>query len=239
MRKFLFFVFSFFSVLSFGQNDSIKNFGTVSADRMNVVYRGISNPISISVSNAKSFVATAPGLSEISEGKYRLAPGIGNEVVIQLKITKLDQTVAIEKHILKIKNIDPFMATINGLNCSSCIVELPKSKLNEALISVDNIFDTSFKIEHFIVKFPNGKSILNMGCHFNKETKKFIQKAKIGSEILVQGLRLNTLDTCLRVIIPIKIRIAAEEIPYFQSKTFIKDSLNNLKKERKIRHKKA
>jgi len=53
---------------------------------MNVVYRGIPNPISIAISNCKSFTASGIGLYKQSDGKYVLNPGAGLESIITLDI---------------------------------------------------------------------------------------------------------------------------------------------------------
>jgi gliding motility-associated GldM-like protein len=76
-----------YSLSSYSQNDTIAIGKTaktaiVSAEKMNVVYRGMSNPISIYVPNNIPFMASAPGLSKDDKGKYILTPGIGNEVIV-------------------------------------------------------------------------------------------------------------------------------------------------------------
>jgi hypothetical protein len=55
------------------QNDTVivskPKIGVISVDKLNVVYRGIANPISIAVPNAKSFKATGLGVT-FNNGKY-------------------------------------------------------------------------------------------------------------------------------------------------------------------------
>ena len=61
------------------------NSATISADKMNVVYRGVTNPMTISFAGIPDnlVVANAPGLSRGSgAGKYDMNPGSGREVVI-------------------------------------------------------------------------------------------------------------------------------------------------------------
>lgn len=71
MKKLTYIFLLFLSFSFYGQNDTISTVKTstlsvVSADKMNVVYRGITNPVSIAVSNCKSFEATGNGLEKIS-----------------------------------------------------------------------------------------------------------------------------------------------------------------------------
>ena len=59
------------SLTAFSQGDTIIS--VISAEKLNVVYRGIPNPIKIAVPGAKSFVATGPGLVKTdSIGNYKL-----------------------------------------------------------------------------------------------------------------------------------------------------------------------
>jgi len=93
----------------YGQNDTISvmktsNSSVVSADKMNVVYRGLPNPISIAVSNCKSFTATGNGLFKNKDGTYQLVPGIGLETVITIEIILNDGSIKKEEHKFRIKN---------------------------------------------------------------------------------------------------------------------------------------
>ncbi len=58
------------------------NSATISADKMNVVYRGVVNPITISFAGVSdnNVTASAPGMTKGSGvGKYNISPGQGNE----------------------------------------------------------------------------------------------------------------------------------------------------------------
>ncbi|MBC8883654.1 hypothetical protein H9X57_10615 [Flavobacterium piscinae] len=88
------------------QNDSVivskPKIGVISVDKLNVVYRGIQNPISIAVPNAKSFTVSGLGVKE-ENGKYFIVPGQGNEVIVTLEIILEDDSKVIEEHIFRIK----------------------------------------------------------------------------------------------------------------------------------------
>ena len=100
----LIFQFSLYS-----QNDTIaidkpSNISVVSADKMNVVYRGVPNPISIAVPNAKSFVVSGNGLTFV-KGKYLLSAGLGKETKIIVEIENFDGYRLTEEHIFRIKGL--------------------------------------------------------------------------------------------------------------------------------------
>ena len=55
---------------------------TISADKMNVVYRGVVNPMTISFAGVQSnkVKASALGLKSLGKGKYAMSPGTGKTV---------------------------------------------------------------------------------------------------------------------------------------------------------------
>lgn len=240
------FIFVFYSLTIFSQSDSITkknpNIGVVSADKLNVVYRGIKNPISISVPNSKSFTASGQGLNKVSEGKYYLSPGQGLFSNIKLEIELNDGTIKTEEHSFRIIGISSPIALINGENCSKCIVEMTKEELLDSEISIkieDLLIDIKLEVSGFTVKFPNKKWFRLENNKFDQVVINQILKLKKGDifEIIDINQKLTNTGrgyTLLPRITPIKIKIVDEEINYYKSKEFIKDSLQKLKIERKL-----
>ena len=180
-------LFSFFPLVIFSQNDSLNNkpkTAVISADKLNVVYRGVLNPISISVPNCKSFIASAPGLKKITEGKYSLAPGSGLYSIIKLDIELNNGSKITEEHKFRIIGINQPIGTINGKSCSyNCILEMIKEELFDATIgfnySTDLLFDLDFsnyEINGFTLKFSNAKKLYVSGNKFNTEAINIIKK---------------------------------------------------------------
>jgi hypothetical protein len=189
MKKlFYILLISFFSFLTNAQNDSLSStkskIGVVSVDKLNVVYRGILNPISISVPNCKSFTAAAQGLNKLSEGKYTLVPGSGLYSIIKLDIELNNGSKITEEHKFRIKGINSPIATINGKSCSyNCILEMIKEELFDSTIeynySNDLLLDldiSNYKINGFTLKFSNTKKLYLSGNKFNTEAINIIKK---------------------------------------------------------------
>jgi len=137
MNKLLFFLF-FTSVL-FAQNDTIKvpeqTLSVIGLDRMNVVYRGVPNPISIAVNNAKSYKITGNGVSQNEDGKYVIRPESGSETKVYVEIEKLDGSKVVEEHLFRIKGLPSGFVTLDGYGCNQkCVVELSKEKIQDAKI---------------------------------------------------------------------------------------------------------
>ena len=187
----------------------------VSVDRMNVVYRGIINPISIAVPGAKSFKATGLGLKETDvKGKYNLSPGVGNEMKIKIEAVMANDSVVVEEKIFRIKSIGSLKAFIDGRNCSQCILEFSKNELETAEIELkidDFLPDVKFTLESFTVNLPNKRPIIVTGNQLNEIALYEIEKLKIGSIFTLENFRQsNPNNYCLIGINALKIMIVEE-----------------------------
>lgn len=183
--KNLFFVF-FLSFQCFSQEAIQPAKSIVSADKMNVVYRGINNPISIAVPEAKSFIATGLGLKETDvKGKYNLSPGAGNEIKIKIEAIMADNSIVVEERIFRIKKIGSLEAFIGKRNCSKCVLEFSKKDLETAEIELKTAeFFPDYKfypLESFTLNLPNKKTISVKGNKLDETALKEIKKLKVGS----------------------------------------------------------
>ena len=101
---------------------------TISADKMNVVYRGVVNPMTISFAgiSADKVSASAPGLSSAGGGKFNMSPGGGTEVVINVTGTLPDNSKVSDRKVFRIKGIPGPAGTIRG---EQGVVKGPKSNI--------------------------------------------------------------------------------------------------------------
>ncbi|MBF4515325.1 hypothetical protein IRZ71_03185 [Flavobacterium sp. ANB] len=240
-----------FSLSITAQKDSTivskSNIAVVSADKLNVVYRGILNPISISVPNCRSFIATSSGLNKISEGKYSLSPGQGLFSIIKLDIELNNGSKITEEHKFRINGINHIFAKINDRsNCEKCILEMTKEELYNSNIQYsypdDFLFDLNlsrYKINNFLIKFSNNKKIVIAGNSFNNNVNSKIKKLKKGAIFVIDDIGYSfpgSENYLLPRLIPIKIMIVEKEIQenYYESKEFIRDSIRRIKNEKKL-----
>ena len=176
MKQIVFFAFTFILVFSCGSSmskaelisennrlkvrlsqlktqDSLYPGAAVEVKKMNVVYRGVRNPIYISKTNLESFEASAPGLTKIDDlGNYSLNAGKGNTVDIEIK-SKLNNGDSLsEIKTLRIKDIGKLTGTINDLGCGNkCEVLLTKDELTNGKVGVKvNEFMFDWKLKVFI-----------------------------------------------------------------------------------------
>lgn len=251
IRKLLLFFLFTFSLNSIAQKDSLSidkpKIGVVSVDKLNVVYRGVTNPISIAVSDCKSFTAIGLGLTKISEGKYSLAPGQGLTSIVKLNIELNDGSKIIEEHKFRIKEFKYIPASINDRsNCEKCILEMTKEELFNSTInySLPNNFLldvnlSKYKIDSFILKLSNNKNVVVTGNKFDSNINSLIKKLKKGSVFTIYNINYSfpgSENYLLPRLLPIKIMIVDKEIEvnYYESKEFIRDSIRRIKDEKKL-----
>ncbi|SFB08649.1 GldM C-terminal domain-containing protein [Flavobacterium swingsii] len=197
MKKLLFLLL--FPIVVFPQNDSISpvkkgNISVVSADRMNVVYRGIQNPISIAVNNAKSYKITGDGVSQNEDGKYVLRAGAGTETKVIVEIEKLDGAKVTEEHIFRIKGLPKPIGTLNDeYSTNGSVLRFTKEELKKAIVNykmIDFLFNINPEVTQFNLSI-NNKSITVEGNKFNNEALKIINSAKKRDYLIISNIKTN------------------------------------------------
>lgn len=241
MKKLIYFLMLVFSISTFSQNDSISKISVVSADKMNVVYRGLPNPISISA-GGKSFTASGVGLTKISEGKYNLNPGSGTETFITIAIRQDDGTTKIEKHRFRILNVKNFYPLINGnAECQACILRFTLDELKDAIITVDipdMLYDNlKFKVKSFSVYISKKESIIIDGDRFNNELLAALKSVKKGQRIIIYDIKANlpaNFSMCFGNVPPITFEIYKPKIVRFKPSEEQRDSIRFKKKQERL-----
>ncbi len=166
------------------------NSATISADKMNVVYRGVDNPMTISfagVSDNKVF-ATADGLRKGSGvGKYMMnATTIkGREVTINVTGTLPDGQKVSDKATFRIKDIPKPTGTIRGEDGA---VTMQRNSLEISTIGAkldDFDFDLPLTVSGFKFKVPGQPTMTVGGSKLNGRAKSALRKAKRGSSVQI------------------------------------------------------
>ena len=190
----------FFSLSFYGQNDTISDVKTTNISEVFIesnytIYRGIKNRIFINVPNPETLTASSQGLF-IEDNKYFISPGVGNEQDLFLSFKSDEGKIINENHILKIKNIPIALGLINGYNCSKCLVEMKKSELKDAIVSLkfdDVSKDFNFKVNGFSILFSNQKiKWLDIkGDRINEEAFEKINKLEVGSKFYIMSIKYS------------------------------------------------
>lgn len=166
------------------------NSATISADKMNVVYRGVDNPISVSfpgVANDK-VRATAPGMSGGTNGKYNLKPGAGTEVVIVASATLPDGTTVSDKKPFRIKGLPSPTGKVRGETAAKgSTSNLEACQVTAVLEDFD--FPVKVNVTQFTVKVPGEPTILVNGDRMDGRARAAIKKAKRGDVVVIGDIK--------------------------------------------------
>ncbi|WP_282031145.1 GldM family protein [Winogradskyella eximia] len=163
---------------------------------MNVVYRGVSNPIYISKQNVLSFEASAPGLKKIdSFGNYVLSPRTGKTVDIKIKSKLKNGDSLIENKILKIKDIGRIIGLINGNSCNSkCQLLLTVEELKNSIVGLggDNfVFNLDLSVKGFKLKLPDSDVIEVVGNNIPIKMNNQIEQLKPNDIVYIFDIKLK------------------------------------------------
>jgi gliding motility-associated protein GldM len=168
------------------------NSATISADKMNVVYRGVANPISVSFAGVadNKVVASAPGLSSAGKaGKYNMSPGAGAETTIVVTGTLPNGDKVSDKKTFRIKGIPGPTGTIRG---EMGVVKGPKSNLEIATIGaklVDFDFEVGLDVIGFNLKVTGQPTIVVSGNRLNSQCKSVLAKAGRGDQVTISEIK--------------------------------------------------
>jgi hypothetical protein len=190
MKKFLLFLF-IISFHSHAQDTIPATKSVIALDKMNVVYHGVENPISIAVNNAKSYVIYGDGVSKKDDGKYVLRPGSGNVTIVFVEIENFDGSKVVEEHVFRVLPFGPHYFTINEIkdegNLIFFIEDLKNAKI-EAKIK-DFLFPINIEVEGFDIKFPRNKTITIEGCLFTNQVYELLKKTRKKDIIIISNIR--------------------------------------------------
>ena len=164
---------------------------TISADKMNVVYRGVVNPMTISFAGvtADKVTASAPGLSSAGGGKYNMSPGAGTEAVINVTGTLPDGSKVSDKKTFRIKGIPGPTGTIRG---EMGVVKGPKSSLEISTIGaklVDFDFEVGLDVVGFNLKVTGQPTVVVSGNKLNAQCKSVLSKAGRGDQVTISEIK--------------------------------------------------
>lgn len=164
---------------------------TISADKMNVVYRGVVNPMTISFAGVSdnNVTASAPGLSKGSgTGKYNMSPGQGTEVTINVT-GKIDKTTVNSKKVFRIKNIPAPQGAIAG---SVGEAKGTKSRLGASSITAvlpDFDFQVDLRVTQFTFRVSGQPSVVVNGSKVNAQCVAAMARAGRGDIVTISEIK--------------------------------------------------
>ncbi|MEO7173499.1 gliding motility protein GldM [Flavobacterium sp.] len=164
----------------------------ISADKMNVVYRGLPNPMTISFAGITDdhVNASAPGLSKAGAvGKYNLNPGSGTEVTVSVSAQLPDKKTVSDKKTFRIKNIPAPLGAIAG---STGVIKGAKSRLQVSQVTAvlpDFLYDLTFDVVQFTFKVQGQPAIVVNGNRVNAQCAAALVRATKGDQVTISDIK--------------------------------------------------
>ncbi|WP_237274752.1 type IX secretion system motor protein PorM/GldM [Tenacibaculum ovolyticum] len=187
------------------------NQAVVSADKMNVVYRGLSNPLTISVPgvSGNKVSASAPGLKRVKGDRYAMYPGKGSEVTIRVSATLPGGGKISTPKKYRIKDIPPAVGMVRGQYGT---VKMPKASLARISVAAglpDFLFDLKLNVSSFKVKVPGQVTIPVNGRTFSARAKQALGKARRNDVITIYDIKASVSGSNykIRKVLPVSIEI--------------------------------
>ncbi len=172
---------------------SLPNSAVIAADKMNVVYRGVDNPMTVSIPGIpdNKVNASAPGLSRVSGSKYVMRPGAGRTVMISANGTLPDGKPVGSKSEFRIKDIPPPVGAIRG---ETGIVRMERGGLEISTISAvlpDFDFELNINVTGFSFKVSGQPTVKVNGTKLDASAKAALRRAGRGETVQIFDISAN------------------------------------------------
>ncbi|NAS12850.1 type IX secretion system motor protein PorM/GldM [Poritiphilus flavus] len=191
---------------------SKPNAALIAADKMNVVYRGVSNPMSISIPGIPNnkVTASAPGLSKRSGSSYTMNPGKGRTVTITASGILPDGQRISTRSEFRIKDIPRPAGSIRGEAGS---VKMPRRNLEISSVGAlleDFDFDLNLAVSGFKFKVPGQPTVSVNGSKLDNRAKSALKRAKRGDAVQIfdiQAYITNNRTYKLKKVSPVVVEL--------------------------------
>ncbi len=191
---------------------SKPNAAVISADKMNVVYRGVANPMTISIPGIpdNKVNASAAGLSRRQGSNYVMNPGKGRTVTITASGTLPDGQSISTRSEFRIKDIPRPTGSVRGETGS---IKIPRGNLEVSTIGVmleDFDFDLNLAVSGFKFKVPGQPTVSVNGNKLDARAKSALKRARRGDAVQIfdiQAYITNNRSYKLKKVSPVIVEI--------------------------------
>lgn len=186
------------------------NSATISADKMNVVYRGVVNPMTISFAGVpdNKVSASGAGLKKAAGmGNYNMVPTSGREVTINVTATLDDGSKVTDKAVFRIKDIPKPAGQIAGQVGRA---KLPRKNLEIGKIESvleDFDFDLPLTVTGFKMKVEGKPSVTVSGNRLNGAAKSALRSAPRGSTVQIFDIKSRSNGPAIKPASPLMVEL--------------------------------
>jgi hypothetical protein len=175
----------------------------ISADKMNVLYIGVDNPISVAVTGIPSdkiSVKMDDGKITGSNGEYVVNVGTPEDVKIEVFAEMENgEKKSFPPVVFRVKRVPDPVAYFAGKKGEDFISKTELEKTDKVEVRMDNFdFDLHYEVTSFnmLVQVGNDSKILSSGSNLiTDEMKKIMSELPSGSRIIIENFRVNGPDT--------------------------------------------
>ena len=189
------------------------NAAVISADKMNVVYRGVQNPMTISIPGVGQVSASGPGLSPAGgAGKYNM-----NVTTVQAREVTISVTGQLpggekvsDSKVFRIKDIPAPMGTIRGEDGS---VKMQRNSLEISSVGAnlpDFDFDLGLRVTGFSFKVSGQPTVTVRGNTLDAAAKAALRRAGRGETVQIfdiQASLANNSSYMLKKVSPVFVEL--------------------------------
>ncbi|WP_282136544.1 gliding motility protein GldM [Seonamhaeicola maritimus] len=189
------------------------NAATISADKMNVVYRGVKNPMTISFAGVSdnNVSARAQGLSRVRGSNYVMDVTTvkGREVKINVTGKLPDGSSVNDNATFRIKDLPKPTGTIRGEDGA---IKMQRNSLEISTIGAkfdDFDFELPLRVTGFKFKVPGQPTINVSGSKLDSRAKSALRKAKRGSGVQIFDIQAKAsgVSVILKKVSPVFIEL--------------------------------
>ncbi len=166
----------------------------ISADKMNVVYRGVQNPMTISMAGVtdNNITANAPGLRRTSGSSYMMdvTSVQGREVTISVSGT-IDGVSYPSRATFRIKDIPRPVGTVRG---EDGLIKMQRNALEISTIGAmipDFDFEIGLNVTGFKFNVPGQPTVVVNGSRLNDAAQNTLRRAKRGETVQIFDITAN------------------------------------------------
>lgn len=188
------------------------NEAVISADKMNVVYKGLPNPLTISIPGipGNKVSASAPGLKRVKGNNYVMRPTGSGEVTIRVSGKLPDGKPVSSSKKFRIKDIPAAQGMVRG---QFGVVRMPKASAGNITVGAglpDFLFDLKLNVSGFKVKVPGQVTATVSGTRMSGKAKQLIAKARRGDQITIFDIKATVSGSSYRIkkVSPVLIEIS-------------------------------
>ncbi|MDF1573906.1 MAG: gliding motility protein GldM [Bacteroidales bacterium] len=191
---------------------------TVSATGMNVFYRGIPNPVEISVGGVaeRDVVAqiSSGNIKRVGSGTYEVKPGVGSDkATVSVFANIQGQRKLMSRADFRVYDLPKPDAVVEGIPGSSGALTVGRlSQLqNVRAEAKDFVFEVDYKVESFEVAFMGSggiwSSMPSSNDRFTSQQKELFRQLRSGQRVMIEKIKASGPDGVIRNLNSITITV--------------------------------